>query len=266
MLIDTHSHLYGEEFSEDIEDVVTRARDAGVSKIFLPNINADSIEPMLTLASQYPGYLYPMMGLHPEDIGDDWHDVLDSMESLLSAPNNPYIAVGEVGLDYYWDRSRYEEQQEVFARQVAWAMDYDLPLMIHTRDAHRELVDVLNEQIKNCKSSSRKLTGVFHCFAGNVDEAEELLGFDGFMLGIGGVATFKKSALPEVLRSVVPLDRIVLETDSPYLAPVPYRGRRNESAYVAATAKRIAEIYDVSEAVVHEITSQNALLTFIKAR
>ena len=265
MLIDTHSHLYGEEFSEDIEDVVARARDAGVSKIFLPNINADSIEPMLTLASRYPGYLYPMMGLHPEDIGDDWLDVLDSMESLLAAPDNPYIAVGEVGLDYYWDRSRYEEQQEVFARQVAWAMDYDLPLMIHTRDAHRELVDVLNEQIKNCKSSSRKLSGVFHCFAGNVDEAEELLGFDGFMLGIGGVVTYKKSPLPDVLRAAVPLRRIVLETDSPYLAPVPYRGKRNESAYVRHVAERLADIYQCSVEEVTQITTENALKTFPKA-
>ena len=218
------------------------------------------------LVNCYPGYFYPMMGLHPEDIGDDWHDVLADMESLLAAPENPYIAIGEVGLDYYWDRSRYDEQQEVFARQVMWAMDYDLPLMIHNREAHRELVDVLKTQIVSCNKSNCGLSGVFHCFSGNADEAEELLGFDGFMLGIGGVVTFKKSALPDVLRSVVPLDRIVLETDAPYLAPVPYRGRRNESAYVGATAKRIAEIYEISEASVHEITTQNALRTFRKAR
>ena len=227
---------------------------------------------MLTLALRYPDFLYPMMGLHPEDITDEWPQVLDEMEARLAKPANPYIAVGEVGLDYYWDRSRYYEQQEVFARQVGWAFKYDLPLMIHTRSAHREMVDVLHRSLQrqsknNVKSQSleNKLNGVFHCFAGTAEEAQELLAFDGFMLGIGGVLTFKKSPLPEVLRSVVPLRRIVVETDSPYLAPVPYRGKRNESAFIVATIRRLAEIYEVSEAEVCEITARNALLTFPKA-
>ena len=265
MIIDTHSHLYGDEFLEDVDAVISRAQSVGVDKIFLPNINAGSVDSMLTLARRYPGTLYPMIGLHPEDITDDWPQVLEHMEQRLTEPGHPFIAIGEVGLDYYWDRSRYAEQQEVFARQVMWAMLYDLPLMIHTRDAHREVVDVLNEQIKNSKSSDCKLTGVFHCFGGAAEEAEELLSFEGFMLGIGGVVTFKKSRLPEVLRAVVPIDRIVVETDAPYLAPVPYRGKRNESAYLVATIKRLAEIYDVSEQEICEITSRNALLTFPKA-
>lgn len=275
MIIDTHSHLYDDAFGDNVEDVLQRARDAGVGKIFLPNINGQTVEPMLALARRHRGFLYPMIGLHPEDITDDWCDVLARMEALLQAPAHPFIGVGEVGLDYYWDRSRYAEQQEVFATQVQWALRYGLPLMIHTRSAHRELVDVLKCQVDNWLSSNRQSSdckqpncpvhGVFHCFGGTAAEAEELLSFDGFMLGIGGVFTFKKSPLPEVLRSAVPLSRIVVETDSPYLAPVPYRGRRNESAYVVAVVRRLAEVYGVSEAEVSEITSRNALLTFPKA-
>ena len=287
MLIDTHSHLYGEEFAEDIDDVLSRARAAGVDKVFLPNINADSVEPMLALTRRHPGFLYPMIGLHPEDIGDNWREVLQSMEALLAEPDHPFIGVGEIGLDYYWDRSRYEEQQEVFAAQVEWALKYNLPLMIHSRSAHRELVDVLKTQLSNSssvrstpgrltlqetrkapsgKSSNCKISGVFHCFGGTAEEAKELLGFDGFMLGIGGVVTFKKSTLPDVLREVVPLERIVVETDSPYLAPVPYRGKRNESAYVGVVVDKLSEIYQVERCKVSEITTRNALETFPKAR
>lgn len=279
MLVDTHSHLYTEEFSQDVDAVLNRAREAGVGKIFLPNINGDTILPMIHLASANPGFLYPMLGLHPEDIGQTWQNVLPSMERMLSNPDHPFIGIGEVGLDYYWDRSQYSEQQEAFAIQVRWAMKYHLPLMIHTRAAHREMVDILQEetgtgahQTEDKKSETYgkclkpELTGVFHCFGGTADEAEELLHFDGFCLGIGGVVTFKKSPLPEVLRAVVPLSRIVLETDSPYLAPVPHRGKRNESVYVTEVAKRLAEIYDVTVQKVTEITTTNALRTFPRAQ
>ena len=266
MLIDTHSHLYGVEFAEDIDAVLQRARAAGVGEIFLPNINAASVAPMLALTGKHPGFLYPMIGLHPEDIGHSWCEVLPRMEALLACPEHPFIAVGEVGLDYYWDRTLYEEQQEAFAIQVGWAQKYDLPLMIHTRDAHREMVNVLKGQIENCKLSNCNLRGVFHCFGGTVDEAEELLDFPGFMLGIGGVVTYKKSPLPEVLKAVVPLDRIVLETDSPYLAPVPYRGKRNESAFVMEVVKKLADIYGCTVEEVTSITTRNALNTFPKAQ
>lgn len=264
--IDTHSHLYGEEFAEDIDEVLERARAAGVDKIFLPNINAQSIAPMLALTDRHPGFLYPMIGLHPEDLGTTWQEVLPQMETLLEQPDHPFIAIGEIGLDYYWDRSLFHEQQEAFARQVQWAMKYELPLMIHTRSAHREIVDILKEQIVHHQPSGHHLSGVFHCFGGTADEAEELLGFDDFMLGIGGIVTFKKSPLPEVLRSVVPLTRIVLETDSPYLAPVPHRGKRNESAFIIEVVKRLAEIYDTDVAKVAEITSSNARKTFPKTQ
>lgn len=262
--IDTHSHLYEKEFDADREDVVARARAAGVDKIFLPNINAASVNPMLDMCRRYQGMCYPMMGLHPEDVNDDWRQVLADFEQRLQQPNHPFIAVGEVGLDYYWDRSRYDEQQVVFATQVRWAQKYNLPLMIHTRSAHREMVNVIRTATTN--NQSKGLCGVFHCFGGTADEAEELLSFDQFMLGIGGVVTFKKSALPEVLRQVVPLDRIVVETDSPYLAPSPHRGKRNESAFVTHVIGKLAEIYNKRVEEISEITRLNALRIFTRAQ
>ena len=266
MFIDTHSHLYDEQFAEDIDEVLRRAFYVGATKIFLPNINRETIEPMLSLVRHYPGRLYPMMGLHPEDLGETWRDVLLMMERYLQNPGHPFIAVGEVGLDYYWDRSLYNEQQEAFAIQVQWALKYNLPLMIHTRDAHREMVEVLRSQIAKSGSEGTLLQGVFHCFGGTSEEAEELLAFDGFMLGIGGVVTYKKSSLPEVLRQTVPLERVVVETDSPYLAPVPHRGKRNETAFAREVIRKLAEIYSRSEEEVAMITTQNALKTFPKAR
>lgn len=262
--IDTHSHLYDEQFANDIDDVLQRAFTAGASKIFLPNINEETVVPMLKLMGQYPDRLYPMIGLHPEDLTDSWRLMLGLMERLLQTSSHPFIAIGEVGLDYYWDRSRYEEQQKAFGIQVDWAIKYDLPLMIHTRDAHEEMVEIMKSSSR--KLSNRQLTGVFHCFGGTAEEAEELLSFDGFMLGIGGVVTYKKSPLPEVLREVVPLDRIVLETDSPYLAPVPYRGKRNETSYLLEVIRKLAEIYSCEEGEVAEKTTKNALKTFPKAR
>ena len=263
--IDTHSHLYGEEFEADLDEVIAHAKTAGVCKIFLPNINAASVGPMLNVCHRFPDVCYPMLGLHPEDIQDDWQQVLSEMEMQLRQPGHPFIGVGEVGLDYYWNRNRYDEQQEVFRIQAGWAMKYDLPLMIHIRAAHRELVDTLKSVLANSNIASGHPRGVFHCFGGGVAEATELLGFDHFMLGIGGIVTFKKSPLPEVLRRSVPLERIVLETDSPYLTPVPPRGQRNESAFVIHVAEKLAEIYGVSTDEVCKITSQNALRIFTRA-
>lgn len=253
--IDTHSHIYGPEFDEDRNKVILRAKEAGVDGVLLPNINAETIQPMLDLCKAYPGYVYPMMGLHPEDLTDDYQRVLDEMHTLLLQPGSPYIAVGEVGLDYYWDKSRYDEQQVAFDQQVKWAVETGLPLMIHSRSAHRELVDI----VKSHKQDN--LTGVFHCFGGTREEAEELLSFDGFVLGIGGVLTYKKSTLPEVLREV-PLSRIVVETDAPYLAPVPCRGKRNEPSFALHTVKRLAEVYGVSVDEVMKQTNDNVKRVF----
>lgn len=258
-MIDTHSHIYGPEFEEDRGLVVQRAQQAGVECVLLPNINWESIEPMLSLCCSYPDYCYPMMGLHPEDVADDYLQVLDRMEELLKNPSHPYIAVGEVGLDFYWDASRKQQQIDAFSRQVEWAIRYGLPLMIHSRNAHKELVQIIRQY------ASEGLSGVFHCFGGTPEEAQELLTFDNFVLGIGGVSTFKKSPLPAVLQHV-PLQRIVLETDSPYLSPVPYRGKRNESAYVVEVMRKMADIYNVSPQEVENVTNANVRRVFTRVK
>lgn len=240
-----------------MEDVVSRARECGLEKIFLPNINESTIGAMLQLCDRWPGFFYPMLGLHPTDLDEGYMQTLDRMERLLKSPNL-YIGIGEVGLDYYWERTYYEEQKIAFVRQVEWALAYDLPLMIHSRSAHKELVELLSPY------KDKGLCGVFHSFGGTADEAEELLSFDRFMLGINGVLTFKKSHLPEVLR-MIPLERVVLETDSPYLTPVPRRGQRNESAYVCHTLQKMAEVYGLPVETVAEQTRRNSLKTFTRA-
>ncbi len=254
-MIDTHSHIYEPVFDADREEVVVRARQAGVECILLPNINAQSIGQMLDMCRRNPGYCFPMLGLHPEDIGEDYVQVLADMKALLDAPGHPYIAIGEVGLDYYWDKSKVKEQDEVFRTQIEWAIEYHLPLMIHCRSAHRRLVETMSEY------RDEALSGVFHCFGGTAEEALELLQFPGFMLGIGGVVTYKNSPLPKTLQSV-PLERIVLETDAPYLTPVPYRGKRNESAYVVEVLRKVAYIYNVSEQEAESVTNSNAKRIF----
>ena len=256
-MTDTHSHLYGSEFDEDREEALLRAREAGVERILLPNINEETIAPMLALCKQHPDYCYPMMGLHPEDVREDWREVLDRMHERFTEVDPPYIAVGEVGLDFYWDEAYKKEQVEAFRVQAEWAAEVGLPLMIHSRKAQKELIETLS-------SVGGELTGVFHCFCGSLDEAEELLGlFPCFCLGIGGVLTYKKSPLPEVVRNV-PLERLVLETDCPYLAPVPKRGKRNESAYVAFTAQRLAEECGLTIRQVEEQTEKNVMRLFPK--
>lgn len=253
-MIDTHSHLFVEEFSEDLPSVIQRAKDTGVERVFMPNIDDESLEDMLKVCAQYPGYCYPMLGYHPTSVdGSSMEKVLQMKKRLVSG--HPYIAIGEVGLDLYWDKTYLREQQEVLDEQIQWALEWNLPLVIHCREAFAELFDVL----KPYKDTGLK--GVFHSFTGTADEARKALEYDNFMLGINGVVTFKKSALPEVLK-LVPLDRLVLETDSPYLAPTPFRGKRNESAYVGRVADKLADIYGVSASDVCSITSKNALKVF----
>lgn len=248
--IDTHAHLDGAEFDSDRNETIERAKAAGVSKVFIPAIDMPSVSRVLAVCDSYPGYAYPMIGLHPEEVREDWHNVLTEMKSMLDANTARFIAVGEVGLDYYWSREFEKEQLLAFEEQVKWSIEYRLPLMIHCRKGQNEMVHVLRRYQRELPG------GVFHCFTGNEKEAAELLTFDNFVLGIGGVLTFKKSHLPEVLPTV-PLDRVVLETDSPYMAPVPMRGKRNESAYVAHVLKRMAECYGVSEEQVAEVTNAN---------
>mgnify|MGYP003190415191 FL=1 len=253
--IDTHTHLDGTEFDADRDEVMERARAAGVSKVFLPAIDLKSVETVLAVSRKYEGYAYPMIGLHPEEVEADWENVLQRMREYI-VPGNPFIAIGEVGLDFYWTRDNEREQLAAFERQVEWSVETRLPLMIHCRKAQNEMVAVMHRYQNELPG------GVFHCFTGNEKEAEQLLDFHNFVLGIGGVLTFKKSHLPEVLPVSVPLSRIVLETDSPYMAPVPKRGERNESAYVEFVLKRLAEAYGVEDEEVAIQTNENVERVF----
>ncbi len=237
-VIDTHTHFDAEEFDEDRAEVFARASEAGVGKVFLPAIDLKTTHAVLALSREYPGYAYPMIGLHPEEVKEDWKEQLAELRKMQFSD---FIAIGEIGLDYYWSREFEHEQLEAFEEQVKWSVDTRLPLMIHCRKAQNEMVHLLRQYQKDLPG------GVFHCFTGNQKEAEELLSFDNFVLGIGGVSTFKSSHLREDLPAVVPMNRIVLETDSPYMAPVPYRGKRNESAFVVEVLKTLAKAYNVSE-------------------
>jgi TatD DNase family protein len=258
--IDTHCHLDGEEFNEDREAVMQQAREAGVGKIFLPAIDLPTSQRILFLCAQHPDYLYAMVGLHPEEVRADWREQLQAIRLLLQSSLQPEgvapIAIGEVGLDYYWSREFEQEQQEAFEEQVRWSVETQLPLMIHCRKAQNELVAIIKRYANELPG------GVFHCFTGNELEAEQLLQFDRFVLGIGGVLTFKKSHLPEVLPKVVPLDRIVLETDAPYMAPVPMRGKRNEPAFTRYVLSKLAESYGVSEEEMAAKTNANVARVF----
>lgn len=248
-MIDTHSHLDVEEFKDDLTDVIARAKEAGVEKVFIPAIDLNSCRSVLNVCNAYPGYAYPMFGLHPEEVKADYKKQLTLIRTVIDE-NNP-IAIGEVGLDYYWSREFEREQLDAFRIQVEWSVETRLPLMIHCRKAQNEMINLLRQYKKDLPG------GVFHCFTGNEKEAEQLLQFDRFVLGIGGVSTFKKSPLPVVLPKSVPLDRIVLETDSPYMAPTPMRGKRNESAFVRYVMLCLAEAYGVTPEEMEQATNKN---------
>lgn len=267
-IVDTHTHLDGEEFDEDRSEVILRAKEAGVGMVFLPAIDVKTSEAVLKLSHEYPGYAYPMVGLHPEEVKADWKEQLKKIEAILDEHltavdglngikyKSDYIAIGEIGLDFYWSREFEQEQLEAFEKQVEWSCETGLPLMIHCRKAQNEMLHILR------KWKDKLPGGVFHCFTGNQQEAKELLEYDNFVLGIGGVSTFKSSHLREDLPAAVPLERIVLETDSPYMAPVPYRGKRNESAFVVQVMKTLATAYGVSEEEVAKVTNQNVERVF----
>ncbi|MDR3118894.1 MAG: TatD family hydrolase [Mediterranea sp.] len=252
--IDTHSHIYLEEFDADLPEVIERARLAGITQILLPNVNSTTIERLLRVCNEYKGYCYPMIGLHPTSVDGDYEKELAIIEKEL-ATSNLYIAIGEVGLDLYWDKIYLKEQIIVFDTQIQWALKYDLPLIIHSRDAFEQIYEVM----KPYKDLSLK--GIFHSFTGSVEDANRLLEFDGFMLGINGVVTFKNSPLPEAVKHI-PIERVVLETDAPYLTPVPYRGKRNESAHLKYTLMKLSEIYGVLPELIAKQSTLNALKVF----
>lgn len=251
--IDTHAHLDGEEFRDDLPLVIDRAREAGVGKIIIPSINMDNVPAVLALCRAHKGYCYPLVGLQPEEVKADWADELRRMRTYITPD---VIGIGECGLDFYWSREYEQEQLLAFEEQVRWSVETRLPLMIHCRKAQNELLTILRKYEQDLPG------GVFHCFTGNAQEAEAYLRLPRFVLGVGGVATFKSSHLREDLPAAVPLDRIVLETDSPYMAPMPHRGKRNESAFTAEVLRTLAAAYGVSVEEMARRTTENAERVF----
>ncbi|MDY0078198.1 MAG: TatD family hydrolase [Bacteroidales bacterium] len=252
--IDTHTHLYLDEFEADRPEMIRRAIDKGIQRFLLPNIDTESLEPMLNLCKQFPDVCLPMLGLHPTSVKADWKAQLESFESILFSEKNPFIAIGEIGLDFYWDKSFAEAQLSALRTQFDWAKKLNLPVAIHTRAAFSEMLDEITKAQDGC------LKGVLHCFTGSLEDAQRAVDL-GFLLGIGGVLTYKKSALPEII-SQIDMEHLILETDAPFLPPVPYRGKRNESAYMIETALKLATIKQLSMEEIAQQTTQNAVELF----
>ena len=251
---DTHAHLYLEDFDHDREVVVRNAIDQGVQLIFLPNIDSNSVEGMMTLADQFPGHCFPMMGLHPTSVKADYLDEMTGVENELADRTRNYVAVGEIGIDLYWSREFEGFQHSAFSFQLDLAVKYDLPVVIHTRNSFDVAIDLIEQK------NDPAIRGIFHCFGGSVKQAEQAIEL-GFLLGIGGIISYKNSGLQKVVE-VVGLEHLVLETDAPFLPPVPYRGQRNESAYIPIIAQKISEIKSISIDEVAVKTTQNALTLF----
>lgn len=249
ILTDTHTHLYSEQFKEDLDFVVQQSIHKGIARLFLPNIDSTSIEGMLELEKKYPDNCFPMMGLHPCSVGENYLDELKIIENWLSKKD--FCAIGEIGIDLYWDKTYLKEQQEAFRTQIKWAKEKNLPFVIHCRDAFDEIFEIMDEL------NDEKMKGIFHCFTGNIEQAKHIINYGGFKLGIGGVVTFKNAGLDKVVEQIE-LEHLVLETDSPYLAPAPYRGKRNESSYLYHIADKISDIYEVSVEEVARITTNNS--------
>jgi len=252
MYVDSHTHLYLDAFKDDREEMIKKAIAAGVNRMFLPNIDSSTIRALLRLADLFPSHCFPMMGLHPTSVKEDYLDELNAIERQLD--DKRIIAIGETGIDLYWDTTFITEQEEVFRTQINWARDRNLPLVIHARDSFQEIFRILDDVGGN------GLRGVFHSFTGNREDLKKALSFD-FMIGINGIVTFKNSNLGEVVRGI-PAERLLLETDAPFLAPVPYRGKRNESSYLIEIAAKMAEIYNLTIEEIGQITTQNALQLF----
>ena len=252
MVIDTHTHLYLKEFAADIDDVINRAKNLKINNFFLPAIDSSHTESMISLKNAYPEIMHMMAGLHPCSVKDNYLDELSHVENMLK--NHAIVAIGEIGIDLYWDKSTLNIQKKAFASQIRLAKDLNLPIVIHCRNAFDEIFEVLE------KEKSEKLRGIFHCFSGNYEQALKAISFN-MKLGIGGVVTFKNGKIDKFLKKI-PLDNLVLETDSPYLAPPPFRGKRNESSYLSIIIDKLTEVYEISAEKIIEITSSNAIELF----
>lgn len=252
MLIDTHAHLYAKQFDQDRDEMIARAEANGIHKFYLPNIDSSSIEGMLALEDKYPDKCFAMMGLHPCSVKDEFEKELTIMEDWLR--KRPFVAIGEIGIDLYWDKTFFEQQKKAFNRQVEWAIDLNLPIVIHCRES----MDITIKLVEKFKG---KVKGIFHCFGGSLEQANKIMDL-GFLMGIGGVLTYKKANLAPIVKEI-PLEYLVLETDAPYLAPVPFRGKRNESGYVLHVAEHLAKAKEMSLEKIAEVTTKNALNLFI---
>ncbi|GAB6011192.1 TatD family hydrolase [Viscerimonas tarda] len=252
-IIDTHAHIYQPDFEGDVDAVVARAKQAGVVNILLPNIDLESIDRLHKLSDSYAGYCFPMMGLHPTSVSGNWPSDLEFLKAQFAHRN--YIAIGEIGIDLYWDKSFEKEQILAFEQQLRWSIEYDLPVAIHSRNATAQCIKSI------CNIGAENLRGVFHSFGGSEEELTEILALGNFLLGINGVVTFKNSTLPETLKKT-DLSHIIIETDAPYLSPVPYRGKRNEPAYTTKMLEKLAEVYHTTPEEVGEQTSENVRKLF----
>ena len=253
-LIDSHTHLYLDHFKEDIDSIIKRAEAEDVRAFYLPNIDRSSIDAMLELENKFPSKCHPMMGLHPCSVNENYLEELTVVKEWLD--KRPFCAVGEIGIDLYWDKTYFEEQKKAFITQVGWAKELNIPIVIHARES----LDFLIELVK--KEKNDRLNGIFHCFTGTLKQAAEIMDL-GFYMGIGGVLTYKNAGLDKTIKEI-PLDRLVLETDSPYLTPVPFRGKRNESSYIRYIAAKLAEVKDVDIEEIAVVTTANAKKIFSK--
>ena len=251
-LTDTHCHIYLPEFDSDRAIALERAFAAGVTRIFLPNVDQSTTPALMQVAGDYPDNCFPLMGLHPTSVNENYQEELAHVEAMLD--QHKFYGIGEIGIDLYWDKTFRDQQEEALKIQLGWASAKSLPVVIHVRNSHAETVEIIT------KAALTNLTGIFHCFSGTLDQAKEIIGL-GFHLGIGGVSTFKNSGLDQVLPHIDP-KWIVLETDSPYLAPVPFRGQRNEPSYVVNTAIRVAQFYGIPVEEIAEITTENSRKIF----
>ena len=246
--IDTHTHLYEEQFDDDRDAMIQRAFDAGIEKMYMPNCDSSTIDGMLAIEKNWSGHCFPMMGLHPVYVKENYREEVAIVKDWLE--KKKFFAVGEIGIDKYWDLTYLQQQKEAFALQTDWALQHDLPIVIHSRESTQDCIDIVKQK------QNGALKGIFHCFSGTMDEAKQIIEL-GLLLGIGGVVTFKKSTLPEIIEAI-DLQHFVLETDAPYLAPVPHRGKRNESGYIPLIAEKVAMIKNISIEEVAKITTRNA--------
>jgi len=248
LLIDTHCHLYLPEFNSDLDKIVQNASDAGVDKMYMPSIDSTVINDLLNTEKKYPGKCFAMMGLHPCSVNENYKNELAVVDEWLN--KRAFVAVGEIGLDFYWDSTFSKEQYEAFETQMQWALQKNIPIVIHTRNAMQQTIDFVKP------FAAKGLSGIFHCFGDNLDKAKQIIDMN-FYLGIGGVLTYKKSGLDEVMKQI-DLNHIVLETDAPYLTPVPFRGKRNESSYLKIIAEKLSQVKDISLEEIAAVTTANA--------